>query len=400
MAKRRKEGADAEEQIDFQIPKFDEEAFLKRERRNIKTMLIAFLFGLLISIICFGFWVLIGDNFLRWELVLLVGVVNSIWIKYLFLKLKIDLTDFGRKGWLSTFFTYFFTWLLILVVLVNPPFYDAESPRVEIAVLPGMQEPGGTILIAAYIVDNVGVNKDGINFTITDPLGTRQSPDFTYEDNIFRYTYENPDDLLGTYEFLFVVSDVNDKKTTMNGSFTYSRDALNITSSLRDGIRSGDSITIKADERISKENFRVYYRIDGSQDINVDRKTPSDKERYETSAEFEGWTPNATLTVRVYAEARYYFINVPEKFSNIVTDTQVYEFSTANDPTIGTQEPLVEWNVTLASLQKPQLPNTLNYVLPYPRSIGATPGFEAIMLILAVVVGMLLFKRKKKDTMP
>lgn len=400
MAKRRKEGAEAEEQIDFQIPKFDEEAFLKRERRNIKTMLIAFLFGLLISIICFGFWVLIGDNFLRWELVLLVGVVNSIWIKYLFLKLKIDLTDFGRKGWLSTFFTYFFTWLLILVVLVNPPFYDAESPRVEIAVLPGMQEPGGTILIAAYIVDNVGVNKDGINFTITDPLGTRQSPDFTYEDNIFRYTYENPDDLLGTYEFLFVVSDVNDKKTTMNGSFTYSRDALNITSSLRDGIRSGDSITIKADERISKENFRVYYRIDGSQDINVDRKTPSDKERYETSAEFEGWTPNATLTVRVYAEARYYFINVPEKFSNIVTDTQVYEFSTANDPTIGTQEPLVEWNVTLASLQKPQLPNTLNYVLPYPRSIGATPGFEAIMLILAVVVGMLLFKRKKKDTMP
>lgn len=400
MAKRRKEGADAEEQIDFQIPKFDEEAFLKRERRNIKTMLIAFLFGLLISIICFGFWVLIGDNFLRWELVLLVGVVNSIWIKYLFLKLKIDLTDFGRKGWLSTFFTYFFTWLLILVVLVNPPFYDAESPRVEIAVLPGMQEPGGTILIAAYIVDNVGVNKDGINFTITDPLGTRQSPDFTYEDNIFRYTYENPDDLLGTYEFLFVVSDVNDKKTTMNGSFTYSRDALNITSSLRDGIRSGDSITIKADERISKENFRVYYRIDGSQDINVDRKTPSDKERYETSAEFEGWTPNATLTVRVYAEARYYFINVPEKFSNFVADTQVYEFSTANDPTIGTQEPLVEWNVTLASLQKPQLPNTLNYVLPYPRSIGATPGFEAIMLILAVVVGMLLFKRKKKDTMP
>ncbi|PNX47057.1 MAG: hypothetical protein BV459_05190 [Thermoplasmata archaeon M11B2D] len=400
MAKRRKEGAEAEEQIDFQIPKFDEEAFLKRERRNIKTMLIAFLFGLLISIICFGFWVLIGDNYLRWELVLLVGVVNSIWIKYLFLKLKIDLTDFGRKGWLSTFFTYFFTWLLILVVLVNPPFYDAESPRVEIAVLPGMQEPGGTILIAAYIVDNVGVNKDGINFTITDPLGTRQSPDFTYEDNIFRYTYENPDDLLGTYEFLFVVSDVNDKKTTMNGSFTYSRDALNITSSLRDGIRSGDSITIKADERISKENFRVYYRIDGSQDINVDRKTPSDKERYETSAEFEGWTPNATLTVRVYAEARYYFINVPEKFSNIVTDTQVYEFSTANDPTIGTQEPLVEWNVTLASPQKPQLPNTLNYILPYPRSIGATPGFEAIMLILAVVVGMLLFKRKKKDTMP
>ncbi len=400
MAKRRKEGPDAEGQIDFKIPKFDEEAFLKRERRNIKTLFIAFLFGVLISVICFGFWVLIGYNFLRWELVLLVGVVNSIWIKYLFLKLNIDLTDYGRKGWFSAFATYFFTWLLILVVLVNPPFYDAESPRVEIAVLPGMQEPGGTILIVAYIVDNVRVDKDGINFTISYPNGTTYAPDFTYEDNIFRYTYENPDDLLGTYKYLFVISDVNNRKRTINGSFTYANETLEIISSRFNGIMSGDAITIKADERISKENFRVFYRIDSGPDSNVDRKTTSDKERYETSAEFEGWTANANLTIRVYAEARYYFINVPEKFSNIVTDTRVYQFSTANDPNIGTEEPLVEWNLTLASLNRPQLPNTLSYALPYPRSVGATPGFEVVVLIAATIVAMLLFKRKKKDDKP
>ena len=199
MAKRRKEGAEVEEQLDFQIPKFDEEAFIKRERRNIKTLFIAFLFGLLIAVICFGFWVLLEGSFLRWELVLLVGVVNAIWIKYLFLKLNIDLTDFGRKGWLTTFATYFFTWLLVLIVLVNPPFYDGEAPHVEVVALPGMQEPGGTILIAAYIVDNVGVNKAGINFMITDPNGTIFTPEFTYENNIFRYTYENPRDQNGTY---------------------------------------------------------------------------------------------------------------------------------------------------------------------------------------------------------
>ncbi|HUS99008.1 MAG TPA: hypothetical protein VMY59_01655, partial [Candidatus Thermoplasmatota archaeon] len=98
MAKRRKEGTEVEEQLDFQIPKFDEEAFMKKERRNIKTLFISFLFGLLVSVICFGFWALLEGNFLRWELVLLVGVVNSIWIKYLFIQLNIDLTDFGRKG--------------------------------------------------------------------------------------------------------------------------------------------------------------------------------------------------------------------------------------------------------------------------------------------------------------
>jgi len=397
MAKRRKEGAEVEEQLDFQIPKFDEEGFIKRERRNIKTLFIAFLFGLLIAVICFGFWVLLEGSFLRWELVLLVGVVNAVWIRYLFLKLNIDLTDFGRKGWLTTYAAYFFTWLLILIVLVNPPFYDGEAPHVEVVALPGMQEPGGTILIAAYIVDNVGVNKAGINFTITDQNGITFTPDFTYENNIFRYTYENPSDLLGASNYTFIVSDVNNRKTTIIGSFTYATDVLEIISSRFTGIMSGDAITIKADDQISKENFRVYYRIDDGSDLNVNRKEPSDKERYETSAEFEGWTANSTVTVHLYAEARHYFLNIPEKFSNTVKDTKPYIFSTANDQNIGTEEPLVEYNYTLALLKKSQLPNTLNYQLPYPISMGATPGFEVIVTILAVVVVVFLFKRKKND---
>jgi hypothetical protein len=397
MAKRRKEGTEGEEQFDFQIPKFDEDAFIKRERRNIKTLFIAFLLGLLIAVICFGFWALMGDNFLRWELVLLVGVVNAIWIKYLFLKLNIDLTDFGRKGWLTAFASYFFTWLLVLIVLVNPPFYDGEAPHAEVVALPGMQEPGGTILIAAYIVDNVGVNKAGIDFTITDPNGAILTPEFTFENNIFRYTYENPSNLLGTSNYTFIISDVNNRKTTTTGSFTYANETLEIISSRPPGITSGDPIIIKAKNQISKENFRVYYRIENGSDLNVNRKDPSDKEKYETSAEFKGWTANSSVTVHVFAEACHYFLNVPEKFSNIVKDTQPYSFSTGNDQNIGTEEPLVEYNYTLALLRKSQLPNTLNYQLPYPMSRGATPGFEVVVLVLAIVIVVFLFKRKKND---
>jgi hypothetical protein len=395
MAKRRKDGTEEEEQFDFQIPKFDEEGFIKRERRNIKTLFIAFLFGLLIAVICFGFWALMGDNFLRWELVLLVGVVNTIWIKYLFLKLNIDLTDFGRKGWLTAFATYFFTWLLLLIVLVNPPFYDGEAPHVEVVALPGMQEPGGTILIAAYIVDNVGVNKAGINFTVMDPNGTISVPEFSFENNIFRYTYENPSNLTGAFNYTFIVSDVNNRKTTMTGSFSYATDVLEIISSRFTGIMSGDAITIKADDRISKYNFRVYYKIDNGSDLNVDRKETGDKEKYETSAEFKGWTANSTVSVDVYAEVRHYFLNIPEKFSNTIKDTRPYTFSTANDQNIGTEEPLVEWNYTLALLRKSQLPNTVSYALPYPISMGSTPGFEVAVLVLAIVVVVFLFKRKK-----
>jgi hypothetical protein len=396
MAKRRKEGTEVEEQLDFQIPKFDEEAFMKKERRNIKTLFIAFLFGLLIAVICFGFWALLEGSFLRWELVLLVGVVNSIWIKYLFIQLNIDLTDFGRKGWLTTFATYFFTWLLVLIVLVNPPFYDAEAPHVEIVALPGMQEPGGTIFFVAYIVDNVGVNKAGINFMITDPNGTMFTPEFTYEDNILRYIYENPSDLLGTYNYTVIVTDANHLKTTISGSFIYAEDVLEVSSRFN-GIISSDAIIIRADERISKENFRVFYTIDDKSEINVDRKDINDKEKYETTAEFKGWSPNSTVTVNVYAEARHYFLNNPEKFSNTIRDATPYPFSTANDQNIGTESPLVEWNYTLSLLHQSQLPNTLNYALPYPFSSGSTPGFEVILLVLAVLVVVFLFKRKKND---
>jgi hypothetical protein len=260
-----------------------------------------------------------------------------------------------------------------------------------------MQEPGGTILFAAHIVDNVGINKAGITFTITDPNGTVYTPEFTYENNIFRYTYENPNNVLGTFNYSAIASDSSNRKTTITGSFTYDIYALNITTSRFIDIMSGDAITIKADQGISKENFRVYYKIDNGSDINVDRKETTDKEKYETTAEFKGWTANTTVSVSVFAEARHYFLNNPEKFSNTIKDTRQYAFTTANDQNIGTEEPLVEWNATRALLRQSQLPNTVSYIVPYPISSGSTPGFELIVFIVAIVAVVFLFKRKKND---
>ena len=77
MAKRRKD-KDEEEDKAFKLPKFDEEAFIKRERRNIKTTFISFMFGIIIAAISFGFWVLLSGNVVRWPLVLLLGISNRI----------------------------------------------------------------------------------------------------------------------------------------------------------------------------------------------------------------------------------------------------------------------------------------------------------------------------------
>jgi hypothetical protein len=395
MAKRRKEEGEQQEQLDFQIPKFDEQAFIKRERRNIKTMFISFLFGLLLAAICFGFWVLLVGSFLQWELVLLVGVVNMVWLRYIFLKFNIDLSEFGRRGWLTSYATYFFSWLLVLLILVNPPFYDTEAPHVDLAVLPGVQEPGGTIFFAAHIVDNVGVNTQGIRLAITDPNGTVSTPSFTFEHNILRYTYENPTNITGTYQYTLTASDVNGHVTEVNGSFSYKTNALEIISSQPPSLKSGDVITIRADEHISKEDFRVFYRVDNGPELNASRADSAIKDKYITTAEYQGWIKDSTQTVRVYVEALHYFANNQERFSNTVEHTTSYTFTTSNDSYIGTKTPLVEWNITLYLLRKSQLDNTVNYRVPYAYSQGATPGFEVVAALVAVGVTLVLVKRKK-----
>jgi hypothetical protein len=382
MAKKRKEKTD-EETLDFKLPKFDEEKFLNKERRNIKTLFISFFFGFIIALISFGFWSLLSGSTFRWELILLLGVFNIPWLKYLFLKLDIDLTDFGRKGWFGSYAIYIFTWLIVLILLINPPFYDEEDPSVDLVILPGMQEPGGKVSIVAHIVDNVRVENQDIDFALIYPNGTIFSPEFTFENNIFRYTYENPENISGEYTLTLTATDVNGHKNEINKTFEYSEDALKIISSRFTDIRSGDAITIKADKKISSENFRVYYRINNGPEINTVRKDKGDIEKYETFAEYEGWSENSNVTVNVYVEVSHYFINIKENFTNIVEDTTEYRFTTGSDSNIGTEPVLKN--------------NELTYTLPHPRITPVTPGFEMMVFILSLIVVALIFKYRKKD---
>lgn len=408
MAKRRKEGP-VEEELDFQIPKFDEEAFLKRERRNIKTMFISFLLGLLIAVICFGFWVLMGNNFLRWELVLLVAVVNSIWLRYIFLRLNIDLSDFGRKGWLSAFATYFFTWILLLTMLVNPPFYDAEPPHIEAVVLPGMQEPGGTVLIVASIIDNVGVNQAGITFTIVDPNGMQTTPTFSYEKNMFQYTFENTENLLGRFNYSLLASDVNGMKTDVSGSFTYSDDAILLTTpangtallsytpiELKVNGNVFTPLSFKIGNDVYADDFRVYYTVNNRNEINVSRQDEKNREDYRTTAEFVGWHPGEAVNFSAYVQVSYYFVNNPTRFNNTIQDRSTYHFTTnATDAKIGTETNLVPPSHLYTLHDSKQQSNVLNYYIPVPRSIGATPGFELIIFVGAIAAILIIMKKRK-----
>jgi len=377
MAKKRKEKKD-EEELDFKLPKFDEEKFLKKERRNIKTLFLSSLLGFVIALISLGFWTLLSESGLRWELVLLFGVFNASWVKYLFLRLNIDLTDFGKKGWFGSYAIYFFTWLIVLIILVNPPFYDDESPYVDVVVLPDVQELGGTVRIVAQIIDNVGVEKQDISFTLTDPDGSPISADFTFANNIFSYTHESPDNLTGnnTYTFKLTVKDVNGRTTEKEGSFRYSNDAIKLAEPLGTTTEPGPAVTYSTDIKfdVGSDVSRFYYTVDDGDEINV---TKGD-DFYETAPKYEGWVKNKNVTVKAYAEVIYYFENYPAQFNNTIVDYDTYYFTVSDAIEIGGEKP-------------PEI------TLPGPRYVGATPGFEVAIFLISLVVVALLFKYRKKD---
>ena len=391
MAKRRKE-KDEEEEKPFKLPKFDEEAFLKKEKRNIKATFISFLFGCLMALICFGFWALMGrENALRWELVLLVAVIDAAFLKYIFLRFNVDLSDFARKNWFGSYATYFFTWLIVFVVLVNPPFYDDEDPRMEVVVLPEMQEPGGEIIIVAKITDNSGIEKQDITFTLDG--NSISSNDFEYIDSIFIYYYKGSDNITGDeiHDYTLTVKDHGGNSKENKGSFSFSKDAIYLALP-----NSGDLVKAASDIKfgIKTDVWRVYYTVNNGNEINATQQTDR-KDFYITSPEYKGWSAGENKTINVSAEVRYNFENdflkdekgnivvdknnnaISRWFVNYINDTDTYYLDVADESSIG-QEPVKK------------------IARPKARIVSA-PGFEILVFLISLVVVILIFKYQKKD---
>jgi heme/copper-type cytochrome/quinol oxidase subunit 4 len=393
MAKRRKE-KDEDEDKPFKLPKFDEEKFLKRERRNIKSTFISFLFGILIAIVCFGFWALMaGETTLRWPLVVLVALANAAFIKYIYIRINLDISDFTKKNWFSSYIIYLFTWLIVFIVLVNPPFYDDESPRIELAVLPEMQEPGGDVILVAKITDNTGIELSDITLTVDD--NTVPSSDYTFDtiDNIFIYIYESPDNFTvdETHSFRLSVKDDSGHTTGEEGSFTFSNNTIYLA--LPD---EGEVVKAASDVKfgVQTKAWRVYYTVNGGREINASQQ--SDREDYYvTSPEYQGWPAGDNATLQVSAVVLYNFPNhfyrddagviivdgegspIPVWFVNHINDTNNYTFEVADESTVGL---------------------TASDEISYPKArYVLAPGFEILVFIIALIIVGLIYKRKKKN---
>ena len=389
MAKRRKEKDEESDDKPFKAPKFDEEEFIKKEKRNIRVTMVSFLFGCFIALICFAFWALMGNQIdYRWTLVLLVAVANAVFLRNILEFLKIDISDFTKKNWFTNIAIYFFTWLLIMIVIVNPPFYDDESPRVELVVIPEFQELGSPVNFYARISDNAGIEKSGITFSIDGDV--IDPSDYDFKNNTFTYSYEDGN-ILKTYNYSLTATDSNDLKTIKSGTFEYSNDSIYIPEPLDvttpPGPRVGSATSIKF--KVKDEVDRIYYKITNADNVTGEPINVTQKEGdfYITYPKYEGWAKNQNVTMQVYAEQYHYFevvtsgqycvISETDFCKNTITDSQTYYFTVADETGVSSEE-------------------APKATYPQPKCV-AVPGFETLLLIVALAAVILIFKYKKKD---
>jgi hypothetical protein len=126
MAKKRKQKE--EEEVEIKLPEFDDEAFMKEETRAAWTSFIAIGYGLICGAISFGVFAITGG---MWQLAMAVGGVLLFGVAGLFYLFKIDFHALNWKNYVGSGVFYILTWLIVFIILINPPFYDNQPPAIK-----------------------------------------------------------------------------------------------------------------------------------------------------------------------------------------------------------------------------------------------------------------------------
>jgi hypothetical protein len=125
MAKKRRKQIEEEESYEFQMPEFDEEEYLRKEIRETKTLFITFFYASMIGVASWGL------RFVDLASSVLLGFIAIVFLRHIYPLFKINTALLEKKQWGTNIIFYIFTWILIWIILTNPPFSDFQSPLIK-----------------------------------------------------------------------------------------------------------------------------------------------------------------------------------------------------------------------------------------------------------------------------
>jgi hypothetical protein len=325
----------------FKVPEFDEEEFIKTEHSKAYVTLLAVALSVLMALIARILWDSLQANDIgfAWRISFLVGMMGLILLPLWFKIFRIDFSKIGKGGWLSSVIYYFFLFIGIFILLVNPPFCDATPPHVEITILPNMQEAGGGVKIIAKLGDNVGIAPSTLELMIKKPNGEQLTKEQlaqkgSISDNLIEIPYENEEKIMGEHIFEIRVKDVNGQLTDKRVNFSYSDEAISLLKPPNNStIDETPNVVVELDKSIFIKDEKgevvppiVYLRVKSNQsDKRFDLKYDKDTGLYRSKRDEEGLTKKwdkGSVEVKVFAEV----ISKDGKYKNLIEDSTTYHF--------------------------------------------------------------------------
>jgi len=347
------------EDEEIKIPEFDEKKFKETEKRKAKSSLISFSFGIIIAVISRFLWSNIQPA-IRWPLVFLFGIASIGFLGKILQYAKIDIKSFSGKEWIESIAFYFFTWLAFFILLINPPFYDASPPKIEVMVLPAIQEINENATIFARITDNVGVKNVELN------LSGMQYEMKKWEDGIYIFNYSGK----GKTNFSIKATDKNGHVAKYNGMLHFQKNV--IYSKNESNVNASHAIKIWVLKNISREKYRVFCIVNGVEINATLFGNEGDYYVYKITPAYQGWHPG-TNKMKPCVELANYFRGSDIKLTAFIIGKN-YTITVKNETGIGIQaSPPVE--------------------MPKPGSLR-TPGFGVAAIVIATVVIVLLRKKR------
>ncbi len=146
------------------MPEFDKAAFMKKEIEGARAALVTIGYALLVGLVSY-YLTLLGVGYLA----ALLGLAALYGLRYLYPRLKLDVSKFDRKTWAGNGAIFLFAWLAFWVLFLNPPFLDISPPVIQAVEVPGgnpaLITPGSQTMLSLNGTDSFEIRVNAVDNT-------------------------------------------------------------------------------------------------------------------------------------------------------------------------------------------------------------------------------------------
>ncbi len=152
MARRRheKEEEDTEGAV-FTPPEFDRKEFIEEEINRARAAILPIILAIAMGIVS-AYLYLHMDKSYAWPMCAAIGLGAFALMKFIYPMGGVDVSKLKKKDIFGHAVMYFFAWLAVFIIFMNPPFADYAAPEIQDVHIEGYDGQNWT----AYDADSAG----------------------------------------------------------------------------------------------------------------------------------------------------------------------------------------------------------------------------------------------------